>query len=92
MSYNQSSFSSNQRSDTTASRNLEDNVDNPPPQNEIGNLDTSLNMTAPMINSYTPHFHSNGSELPFDNLDVQELWDWMGNLSDYDNYSYQGSY
>jgi hypothetical protein len=29
--------------------------------------------------------------LPIDNLNVQELWTWMGDL-DYDNYSYQGPY
>ncbi|KAL2061985.1 hypothetical protein VTL71DRAFT_7363 [Oculimacula yallundae] len=61
--------------------------ENLPPRNSIMGLD----MTVPAMESYTPRLHSNG-ELPFDNLDVQELWDWMGNLSDYDNYSYQGSY
>jgi hypothetical protein len=30
--------------------------------------------------------------LPFDNLNVQELWTWMGDLDGFDNYSYQGSY
>jgi len=29
--------------------------------------------------------------LPFDDLNVQELWTWMGDL-DYENYSYQGPY
>ncbi|KAH7313057.1 fungal-specific transcription factor domain-containing protein [Rhexocercosporidium sp. MPI-PUGE-AT-0058] len=92
MPYDQSPHASTQRPDTTMSRNHENNADHLPPHNEISNLDMNLNMTAPVMNSYAPRFHSNGSELPFDNLDVQELWDWMGNLSDYDNYSYQGSY
>jgi hypothetical protein len=35
-------------------------------------------------------FYSNS--LPFGNLNVQELWTWMGDLDGYDGYSYQGSY
>ena len=30
--------------------------------------------------------------LPFDGLNVQELWTWMGDLDGYDEYSYEGSY
>lgn len=26
--------------------------------------------------------------LPFDNLNVQELWSWMGDLDGYDSYSW----
>ncbi|KFY69194.1 hypothetical protein V496_00445 [Pseudogymnoascus sp. VKM F-4515 (FW-2607)] len=54
-------------------------------QNRITGLDMSLDMTAPIMNGSTPHLQSLGGELPFTNLDVQELWDWMGET---DNYSY----
>jgi len=37
------------------------------------------------------HANVTANGLPFDNLDVQQLWDWMGNLDEFDNYSYQGS-
>jgi len=30
--------------------------------------------------------------LPFDSLNVQDLWTWMGDLDGYDNYVYHGSY
>jgi hypothetical protein len=54
------------------------------------------NMGAPIQHASIPQFdslHANfiGNGLPFDNLDVQQLWDWMGNLDEFDNYSYQGS-
>ena len=31
-------------------------------------------------------------QLPFDNLNVEELWSWMGNLNGYDNYRYPDLY
>lgn len=56
------------------------------------NETVDMDMAAPMMAYSATQFHTDGNGLPFDNLDVQELWDWMGNLSEYDGYSYQGSY
>jgi len=51
---------------------------------------TGLNMpTQVAINSDYQVCHE---PLPFDSLNVQDLWNWMGDLDDYDNYSYRGSY
>ncbi|KFZ13041.1 hypothetical protein V501_03926 [Pseudogymnoascus sp. VKM F-4519 (FW-2642)] len=58
-------------------------------QNGITGLYMSLDMTSPIMNGSTQHLQSHGGELPFYNLDVQELWDWMGET---DHYSYQESY
>ena len=57
--------------------------------NGLAGLNMSLDMSTSVLNSSTQHVQSNGAELPFYNLDVQELWDWMG---DPDHYSYRESY
>ncbi|KAL3419178.1 fungal specific transcription factor domain-containing protein [Phlyctema vagabunda] len=47
-------------------------------------------INSPIVTNPIPlQFHS--ESLPFDNLNVQELWDWMGDLSGYRSYEYQGS-
>ncbi|KAK0102121.1 hypothetical protein ONS96_006085 [Cadophora gregata f. sp. sojae] len=92
VSYDHFAASSDHISDSTVSRTFDVTSDTVSHQNQTGGFHVSYDASGPVMNNYAPQFHSNGSELPFDNLDVQELWDWMGNMNDYDNYSYQGSF
>ncbi|KAN0105068.1 hypothetical protein V8E51_010813 [Hyaloscypha variabilis] len=59
-------------------------------------LDSSTNrvvISASSVDSLPPTLNQDlySDALPFDDLNVQELWTWMGDL-DYDNYSYVRSY
>jgi hypothetical protein len=56
----------------------------------LNNETADLGMAASLAGNSNQDMYSD--TLPFDNLNVQELWTWMGELDGYDNYSYTGSY
>jgi len=89
--YNAMEESGNISSNTTTLPNI-------PEPNTYRNdhSDSSTNrvvISASSIDSLPPTLNQDlySDVLPFDDLNVQELWTWMGDL-DYDNYSYVGSY
>jgi len=51
---------------------------------------TGLNM--PTQEATTSSYQVCPDPLPFDSLNVQDLWTWMGDLDGYNNYSFLGSH